>query len=376
MSTLNDTLQKLSDVAANPAAQLNAMVAQGKKAIGCFPVYSPAELVIAAGMTPFAVWGAEMEISSAKKYFPSFYCGIAQTCLEMGLNGKLDKLSGAMIPVLCDTLKCLGQNWKVGVKNVPFIPVIHPQNRKLTAGVEFMRKQYVTIAEKLSDISGHKVDAVSLQKAIDICNAQRAALREFSDVAALYPHLISPAQRNAVIKSGGFMDKGEHTATVRQIIELCRQQPMKDWDGHKVVTTGILADSQALLQVLADNRFAVVADEVAQESRQYRTDVPADADPFNALARQISDMEGCSVLYDPDKKRGPMIVDMVKKHGAQGVVFLMTKFCDPEEFDFPIVKKALDAAGIPMVSVEVDQQMRSFEQARTALQTFADVILA
>ena len=96
MSTLNDTLQKLCDVAANPAAQLNAMVAQGKKAIGCFPVYSPAELVIAAGMTPFAVWGAEMEISSAKKYFPSFYCGIAQTCLEMGLNGKLDKLSGAM----------------------------------------------------------------------------------------------------------------------------------------------------------------------------------------------------------------------------------------------------------------------------------------
>ena len=48
-----------------------------------------------------------------------------------------------------------------------------------------------------------------------------------------------------------------------------------------------------------------------------------------------------------------------------------------------IVSKSVVAVGAgtsgpgrAMVSVEVDQQMRSFEQARTALQTFADVISA
>ena len=72
----------------------------------------------------------------------------------------------------------------------------------------------------------------------------------------------------------------------------------------------------------------------------------------------------------------PFHVKMAKKHGANGVIYLQTKFCDPEEFDYPIVKKALDKAGLPSVNIEVDQQMRSYEQARTALQTFADVLSA
>ena len=42
---------------------------------GCwlFPEYTPNEIVYAAGMVPFGIWGAEgREISEAKKYFPPF----------------------------------------------------------------------------------------------------------------------------------------------------------------------------------------------------------------------------------------------------------------------------------------------------------------
>ena len=62
--------------------------------------------------------------------------------------------------------------------------------------------------------------------------------------------------------------------------------------------------------------------------------------------------------------------------GADGVVYLLTKFCDPEEFDAPIVKKFLDREGIPSIIIEIDQQTKTYEQARTALQTFADVLSA
>ncbi|WP_141008299.1 2-hydroxyacyl-CoA dehydratase, partial [Shigella sp. FC1967] len=65
-----------------------------------------------------------------------------------------------------------------------------------------------------------------------------------------------------------------------------------------------------------------------------------------------------------------------KKTGADGVVYLLTKFCDPEEFDAPIVKKFLDREGIPSIIIEIDQQTKTYEQARTALQTFADVLSA
>ena len=63
-----------------------------------------------------------------------------------------------------------------------------------------------------------------------------------------------------------------------------------------------------------------------------------------------------------------------KKSGAQGLVLFMQQFCDPEEMEYPYLKKALDAADIPHIKLGVDQQMRDFGQASTAIQAFADVL--
>lgn len=372
--TMESLLAWFEEAAANPRAQLNEYMAQGRKVVGCMPVYCPEELVEAAGMVPFGVWGANMEIAEAKKYFPAFYCSIAQTTLEMGLRGGLDGLSAMMIPVLCDTLKCMGQNWKAAVPDVPFIPVTHPQNRKMEAGVAFLASQYRKIAKELEAVGGAPITPESLRDAIKAHNAHRALMRDFAALCADRPGLISPTRRSAVIKSSFFMAKAEHGDLVAQLLAACRQEPEAPWEGRKILVTGIYADIPDVLRVFEDNKLAVVADEVAHESRQFRTDVPDADDPFEALARHLSVMEGCSVLYDPDKLRAQMIVDEARKSGADGVVFLLAKFCDPEEFDYPIVKKALDGAGIPSIMTEVDQQMRNYEQARTAIQTFADVL--
>ena len=68
------------------------------------------------------------------------------------------------------------------------------------------------------------------------------------------------------------------------------------------------------------------------------------------------------------------VVELAKDNAAAGVVILLAKFCDPEEFEAPLVKKALGKAGIPAVTIEVDQSTESYEQARTQLETFADLL--
>ena len=83
------------------------------------------------------------------------------------------------------------------------------------------------------------------------------------------------------------------------------------------------------------------------------------------------------LLYDPasaKNRRGEFVEQMVKDSGAQGLVLLMQQFCDPEEMEYPYLKKALGDAGIPRIKIGVDQQMRDFGQARTALQAFAGVL--
>ena len=85
-------------------------------------------------------------------------------------------------------------------------------------------------------------------------------------------------------------------------------------------------------------------------------------------------MDNDTLLYDADKKRVGMIVDEAKQAKAQGVLAVMTKFCDPEEFDYPLIRKACQAADLPVLNIEVDRQMVDYGQARTAVETFRDIL--
>ena len=75
------------------------------------------------------------------------------------------------------------------------------------------------------------------------------------------------------------------------------------------------------------------------------------------------------LLYDPQSsknRRGEFVADMVKKSGAQGLVLFMQQFCDPEEMEYPYLKKALDNAGIPHIKLGVDGR-HADQQVRGAI---------
>jgi benzoyl-CoA reductase/2-hydroxyglutaryl-CoA dehydratase subunit BcrC/BadD/HgdB len=80
------------------------------------------------------------------------------------------------------------------------------------------------------------------------------------------------------------------------------------------------------------------------------------------------------VLYNDTKNRGTLLKGLVQETQADGVVIVMMKFCDPEEFDYPIYKKELEEAGIPMLYLEIEQKMDSIEQIRTRIQAFTEML--
>ena len=52
----------------------------------------------------------------------------------------------------------------------------------------------------------------------------------------------------------------------------------------------------------------------------------------------------------------------------------MMKFCDPEEYDQPFYETELKCAGYPCLSIDVDPQDTSFEQIRTRIQTYSEML--
>jgi bcr-type benzoyl-CoA reductase subunit C len=372
-------VQEFAAVAANPKGQLKKYKDAGYKCIGVMPYYAPEELVEAAGMVPLGMWGSNKKtISKAKEYCATFYCTIAQLDLEMLLDGTCDLLDGVITPAICDTLRPMTQNIRVAMEGkLPTIFLAHPQFRRPEFGLEFCRAQYTHVKTELEKIRGSEITDEEIRSAIKVYNKSRAARRAFVKLANEHCDAIDPIQRSAVLKSAFFMRKAEHTEKLEALNAELEKLPKAKWNGVKIVTSGIVVDSPALLKVLKDNKVAIAADDVAHESRPIRVDADETGDPMTALCKQFADQDFDVLLYDEESsqnRRGEFVAKLVEDSGAQGLVLFMQQFCDPEEMEYPYLKKALDAHKIPFIKLGVDQQMRDFGPAATAIQAFVDVL--
>ena len=371
--TIQELLGRFHEVSVNPRGQMDRYLAEGRKIVLTAPVYTPGEIVHSMGMVPMAVWGADIQLKESKKYVPAFICSIVQSIVELGMAGAYDGASAIIIPSLCDSLKVTGENWKYAVPSIPFIPMTYPQNRKPAFGHAFTKAGYERVIADLEKASGLTFEEDKLAASIDVYNAHNAAMRALVPAMAAHPE-ITNQQRSDVFKSAQFMLAEEHTELVNQLTAALEAEKSGE-KKLRVMTTGILADAPGLLSIFDENGIQIVCDDVAAESRQYRTDVPEEGDSaMDRLAAKFCAMDHCSVLYDVEKKRVDKIVSDAKEAGAQGVVVLLTKFCDPEEFDYPLIKRACSEADIPCVLIEIDRQMVNYEQARTAIETFKELL--
>ena len=132
---------------------------------------------------------------------------------------------------------------------------------------------------------------------------------------------------------------------------------------------------EEVLDILEENQLAVVADDLAQESRQYRTDTPEKGGgALKRLALQWNARYGCSLIHELGKPRGKMLAKMCQETGAQGVISCMMKFCDPEEYDEPYLEADLRKAGIHVMNIDIDPLNHSYEQVRTRVQSFCEML--
>ena len=372
-------LNEFKEVSEHPHVVLSEYKKQGKKVIGVLPYYAPVELVVAAGMVPMGIWGSNNKtISMAKEYCATFYCTIAQLALEMLLDGTMDQLDGIITPTICDTLRPMSQNFRVAMKDkLPCIFLAHPQHRKPAFGLQFTVDQYTHVKNELEKIAGTAITDEALREAIKVMNRSRAARREFVKLAGQHPDAVSAVNRSAVLRAAWFMEPVPFAEKLEALNDELKALPECKWTGKKIVTSGIICDNPKLLQIFDDNKIAIAADDVAQESRAIRVDAAETGDPMMALAQQFADQDYEVLLYDEhsnQNRRGEYVANLVKNSGAQGLVLFMQQFCDPEEMEYPYLKKALDNAGVPHIKLGVDQQMRDFGQASTAIQAFADVL--
>ena len=374
MATIEEIFAQLEEAARNPLAAVTQAKEEGEKVVGCVPYFAPMELVHAAGLHPVELWGGGKITGTGSSYYPAFYCSVLFTLIERALDGTYDDLDAVIVPTTCDGLRNLEENWKFARPDANIIDFVQSVVRDTPEANRYFRNQLKYVAGRLGEVAGAPVTERALRESIEVYNRQRQAMRAFSELAAQHVDVVGPKARQAVFAAARSMAVETHTSLVEQLNAELEALPVFEFKGVKVLLTGIMVDSLPLLDMLVKNDIAVVGDLTVSESARYATDIPGKVDPYDSLVAAWKDVKGVSVALDPKKQRGDMLVDMARERGADGVVACIVKFCEPEEFDVPVMKVQLERAGIPLLVLEVESQDAASEQAATRIQAFAEMI--
>lgn len=290
------------------------------------------------------------------------------------MQGKYKGISAVVMPILCDTFRGMSGAWRVGVKDVPLIGLIQPQNREVEGAQEFLAAEYDAVKIKLAEIAGRPIEDSAITASIEIYNAHSAIMREFTEVANDHLDVITPKVRHAVMKSALFMEKSAHAAIVGEIVAELKRLPVHQWRGKKVLLTGITSEPDELLEFLSENNIAVVGDDLAQESRLYRTAIPGGENPLNRLAAQWMERKACATVHEVNNTRSELLVEMARKYQADGIMICLMSFCDVEEYEYPMIAKRMAEVDLPTICLAIDQSTGDSGQSRTKIQSFVDML--
>ncbi len=373
MTRVDKILALCADGVRSPVQTAAAeMERTGKRAVGCMLEFCPEEIVYAANMLPVGLWGADIELREVKRYFPAFFCAPIQQSMELALQGAFDGvLSAVIVPILCDALKSAGQNWRIAVPEIPMIPVVYPQNRQIKAGQRFMESELREVKARLEQICGRPISEDALNQSINVYNEYRLSMQEFSSVASRHTDVITASARHNVFMNGFLRDKADYTMLVRELTSELKKLPEVK-PRRAVALTGIALDTERVLRCMEENGFAVTADMLAQESLQVETLVPENGSALERIAAWWSNVRCSSLTLDEKKLRADKLVELVSSGLADGIIVAMPAFCDPEEYDYPILCEALQQKGVAQIGLELSGPS-GCEQACSRIQAFAEM---
>ncbi|MDF2838464.1 MAG: phenyllactate dehydratase [Evtepia sp.] len=376
MDRLSTLIQDLYEAGRHPKSTIEASLKYtGKSAVGCFPLFLPEELIYASGFLPIGLWGGISGFQLADRYLQSFACSIMRANMELALNGSYHFLKAILVPSQCDTLKCVCENLKVALPAIPIIGVTIPNNRTIQAAHQQLLCEFDYITESLRKLQDPSAKPIPIEEAFEVYQKYRNCMMDFITTVPRYLNTITAKMRHYIIKAAFFMDKADYTRKMEALLIELKKQPEETFHGTRLIATGIMIDSEPVLDLLTDLKIAVVDDLLCQESMQFRTPPREKGSVLSKIAYRLLDLQAASVLYEPMKPRGNLLGDIVETHHVDAVLFCLMKFCDPEAFDQPLVKKDLKDRGIKMLSIEIDQHVDSIEQLRTRIQGFLEMNL-
>jgi len=371
--------QKCQHIVKNPYRYAHEWKESKKgSVIGYFLMGMPDELIHAGGALPVAVMGMREKVFRAGAIVPGYICSLVRSTLDLGLSGQVDFLDFMFIPYLCDSSREMIHAWQGAIPNIPADSLRLPKKTQGDEVKKFLIDELNRVRRKIETIVGRPIADSDLSRSIFIYNENRSMLRRIYQYFVSHPGVISNAQMYALIKSSLFMRREEHTELLRalepELERLERKSSEPDDTPLRVFLKGKIWEPPEIMEIFDALKIQVVGDDLIAGYRSIAEDIPADMDPLEGLIeRHLRLSPYLGFHYSPERWSG-FLPEAVKETKAEGVIFLILKFCEAASFSLPDLKKQLEEAGIPSLVIQTELAETSTSQISLRIQAFAEMV--
>lgn len=352
----------------------------GRKVIAFMPIYVPREIIHAAGMLPFGVFGGgdQLEVIQGDAFFQSYICRIPRSTIELVLTGRLDFVDGMLFPSICDVIRNLSGMIKMIRPEVYARYFDIPQNYQDNVGGEYYCNELQELRHGLEKVGGREIGDDALRNSIAIFNENRRLVNQFYAMRAKYPWRMPASEAYLLMRAGMLMPVEEHNRLLQDYMTIAGKTERPQRDNCRVVVSGMFCEQPPLnlIKSIELSGCYVIDDDFMLCNRWLTEDVPLDGDPIENLAKTfLHHSVKTSATFEPNEaEKGLYLVDAVRRSQAEGVIFAAPSFCDPALLERPMLQDALTAANIPYISFKYAENSGQMQPIREQAGTFADSI--
>jgi benzoyl-CoA reductase/2-hydroxyglutaryl-CoA dehydratase subunit BcrC/BadD/HgdB len=373
----------LSEVHGLRIKELQEAKAQGRKIIGTFCVFVPEELVLAADAVCVGLCaGAEIGKEAAEKVLPRNTCALIKSFVGFKLSRLCPYIESCDLVVgetTCDGKK---KAYEIFGEYAPVYVMEIPQ-MKQACDRELWRAEVNRFKALIEAITGKEITAAKLKEAIKLVNSRRRVLQRLNRLRAVVPTPISGRDVLLINQISFYDDPVRFTA---QISALCDELQKRISAGQGVVPSGtprlmlsgcpMAVPNWKLPYIVESSGAVIVGEESCIGTRNTRDLVDEAPDTLEGLLDALVEryMRIDCACFTPNEERLQNIVAMAQDLKVKGVIHFALNFCQPYAMEAFKVGRALEEAGIPMLSIETDYSMEDVEQLKTRVEAFLEMV--
>ncbi|MBW2525995.1 MAG: 2-hydroxyacyl-CoA dehydratase [Deltaproteobacteria bacterium] len=341
----------------------------GGRIAGVFPIHYARALLRAFGILPVEVWGPPgYDYTESDAHLQAYTCSIVRAGLAFRLQGGLDATDLLLVPHGCDSLQGLGSVLLDFLDpGKPVLTLYAPRGEGPDA-VQFLADELGAMRHHLGAITGLDPSDEELGEAIELEEMADHALAELYGARPLLP--LSDRDFYQVVRAREYLPAEDFLELSETTLQLRGEQPLS---GVPLLVSGVLPEPTELFDAIADAGAWIAADDFLCTGRRL---YPAGDSP-KPLRRMAQSLLGAP----PDSTRGSTVearaahlIALCRARSVKAAVFYIVKFCEPEQFYLPLLRKALEQHGIRSVEIEVDISEPYPHQATTRLEALLETV--